>query len=40
MYWDNLSMFGFKEQEDSVLDSMTMKIVYSAGTKGDTFMID
>ena len=40
MYWGNLSMFGFKGQEESVPNSMTMEIVYSAGTKGDTFMID
>ena len=38
MYWGNLSMFGFKEQEESVPDSMTMEIVYSAGTAGDTFI--
>ena len=31
-----LSMFGFKEQEDSWLDSMTMEIVHSAGIEGDT----
>ena len=40
MYWGNLSMFGFKEQEESVPGSMAMEIVYSAGTEGDTFMID
>lgn len=30
-----LSMFGFKEQEESVLDSMTMEIVNSAGIEGE-----
>lgn len=38
MYWGNLSMFGFKEQEEPVPGSMTMEIVYSAGKEGDTFI--
>lgn len=35
-----LSMFGFKEQEDSVLDSITMEIVDSAGIEGETLNHD
>ena len=30
-----LSMFGFEEQGETVLDSMTMEIVNSAGIEGD-----
>ena len=35
-----LWMFGFKEQEDSVLDSITMEIVDSAGIEGETLNHD